>query len=231
MTVACYMRVSSDEQRKRHTIGTQREQLERYANNVALPVAEWYSDDGVSGTIPLDQRPAGTKLIADARAGRIARLLVYKLDRLGRDALVTLSAIDALDQCGVEIVSITQALDLKTPHGRFMAVIDCGVSGYERDTLVERSIDGSARIDRHDFAAAGVVLLLYGDSFTTAQRALIEFTHSNGLTCSCCDLSCATDVAFALYLRDELDSLRGIAPMTLASQEYARAGTVSTSGD
>lgn len=148
MAVCGYLRVSSDEQKKRETIGMQREQIERYALKHELTVGDWYADDGISGTIPIDQRPEGKRLIADARGGRVGRLLVYKLDRLGRDALVTLSAIDALDQCGVEITSITQSFDLKTPHGKFQAVIDCGVSGYERDTIVERSKDGSSRIVR-----------------------------------------------------------------------------------
>lgn len=148
MTIACYLRVSSEEQRKRETIGMQREQLERFALKHDLAIGDWYADDGITGTIPIDQRPEGKRLIADARAGRVRRVLVYKLDRLGRDALVTLGAIDALDQCGVEITSITQNLDLRTPHGKFMAVIDSGVSGYERDTLVERSKDGSARVAR-----------------------------------------------------------------------------------
>lgn len=146
MSTVAYMRVSSEEQKQRQTITTQHEQIERYSLKHEIAVADFYADDGISGTIPIDQRPEGRRLIADARAGKLKRLLVYKLDRLGRDALVTLSAIDALDQCGVEIVSITQNLDLKTPHGKFMAVIDCGVSGYERDTIVERSVDGQRRV-------------------------------------------------------------------------------------
>lgn len=148
MTDVAMMRVSSDEQRQRATIGMQREQIERYALKHDIHISDWYADDGVSGTIPIAQRPAGRRLIADARAGKVRRLFVYKLDRLGRDALVTLSAIDALDSCGVEIVSITQNLDLRTPHGKFMAVIDCGVSGYERDTTIERAVNGNERIAR-----------------------------------------------------------------------------------
>jgi site-specific DNA recombinase len=135
------MRVSSEEQKQRQTITTQHEQIERYSLKHEIAVADYYADDGISGTIPIDQRPEGRRLIADARAGRIKRkLLVYKLDRLGRDALVTLSAIDALDQCGVEIVSITQNLDLKTPHGKF----------HGRDRLRRERLRA-----RHDCRAVG----------------------------------------------------------------------------
>ncbi|MDP9375809.1 MAG: recombinase family protein [Chloroflexota bacterium] len=146
--VAAYLRVSSEEQKQRQTIATQRDYAERHCFKHDIAPVTYYADDGVSGTIPIDQRPDGVRLIRDARAGAFSTLLVYRLDRLGRDALVTLSAIDALERAGVEIVSMTQNLDLKTPHGRFMAVIDCGVAGYERESIIERGVEGSNRVAR-----------------------------------------------------------------------------------
>ncbi|MDP8907836.1 MAG: recombinase family protein [Chloroflexota bacterium] len=145
---AVYLRVSSEEQKQRQTIAMQRDYAERHCLKADIAPVSYYVDDGVSGTIPIDQRPDGLRLVRDARAGAFTTLLVYRLDRLGRDALVTLSAIDALERAGVEIVSMTQNLDLKTPHGRFMAVIDCGVAGYERESIIQRSMDGSNRIAR-----------------------------------------------------------------------------------
>jgi site-specific DNA recombinase len=67
--VALYPRVSSEEQRDRETIEIQEEFLEQYCNLYGLEVAEIYKDDGVSGTIPLHERPEGRRLLEDARAG------------------------------------------------------------------------------------------------------------------------------------------------------------------
>jgi site-specific DNA recombinase len=81
--VAIYLRVSSDDQRDRETILTQREAAERFlAANPQYQVYDWYVDDGVSGTIPMARRPAGARMVADARAGRFSKIIVYRASRL-----------------------------------------------------------------------------------------------------------------------------------------------------
>jgi hypothetical protein len=50
----------------------------------------------------LEDRPAGRDLIRDARLKKFDQLLVYKLDRLGRDAFVILQAVAAFSACGVQ---------------------------------------------------------------------------------------------------------------------------------
>jgi site-specific DNA recombinase len=82
MPVGVYLRVSTEEQRERQSIATQREFGERYCQLHSLAVHRVYADDGVSGTIPLEQRPEGCQILTDARYGRFDQLLVYKLTRL-----------------------------------------------------------------------------------------------------------------------------------------------------
>src|SRR5687768_16137029 len=82
--IALYLRVSSEEQRNRETIEIQSEFLEQYCRLYELEVAHIYEDDGLSGTIPLHERPGGRRLLEDARARKFDAVLVYKLDRLGR---------------------------------------------------------------------------------------------------------------------------------------------------
>ena len=59
--VALYLRVSSEEQRDRETIQVQRAFLEQYRRLYELEVADIYEGDGVSGTIPLHERPEGRR--------------------------------------------------------------------------------------------------------------------------------------------------------------------------
>jgi site-specific DNA recombinase len=60
---AIYLRVSSEEQRDRETILTQRNFAERYCALHEIVPAGWYADDGISGTIALEQRPEGARLL------------------------------------------------------------------------------------------------------------------------------------------------------------------------
>src|SRR5919202_2378967 len=102
--IALYMRVSSEEQRDAGTIQTQREFLGGYARLHGLEVASNYADDGISGTVHLDERPEGHRLLEDARERKFDAALVYKLDRLGRSLLVTVEAHEQLQESGVALI-------------------------------------------------------------------------------------------------------------------------------
>ena len=67
--VALYLRVCSEEQRERQTIQTQQEFLSEYARVMELEVVDTYLDDGVLGTIPLEERSGGRRLLEDAKVG------------------------------------------------------------------------------------------------------------------------------------------------------------------
>jgi len=157
MTAAAYLRVSTEEQRERQSIATQRQFAERWFAQHGIGPVEWYVDDGVSGTLPLEERPDGGRLLADARSRRLEALYVYKVDRLGRDPLVTLQAATDLANAGVLLQSMTEAIDNRTPHGRFSLVMLCGVAGYERDNIIARSIEGTNRLAREGAWLGGIV--------------------------------------------------------------------------
>ena len=120
--VATYERVSSEDQRDRATIRTQTDELaRRLAREPDVELVERYADDGVSGTIPLAERAAGGRLMRDAAAGRIDELWVYKLDRLGRDAVDLLVVRRRCIELGIRIISVVEAepdlLLLRCPGG------------------------------------------------------------------------------------------------------------------
>jgi site-specific DNA recombinase len=157
VTVAAYVRVSTEEQRERQSIETQRQVAERYFAQHDIYAVEWYIDDGVSGTLPMIERPDGRRLMADVRSGRFDTVYVYKVDRLGRDPLVTLQAATDFANAGVAFHSMTESIDNLTPHGRFSLVMLCGVAGFERDNIVARSIEGTNRLAREGAWLGGIV--------------------------------------------------------------------------
>ena len=61
-----YLRKSTDDQAQ--SIGLQQASIERGARQHGYEVIEWFRDEGVSGTIPMDERPGGRKLFEHLRA-------------------------------------------------------------------------------------------------------------------------------------------------------------------
>jgi site-specific DNA recombinase len=143
--VALYLRVSSEEQRERETIDLQRRFLEQYRRLYELEVVDVYEDDGVSGTIPLHERPVGRRLLEDAKEGKYGAVIVKKLDRLGRTLLVIVDAHDRLQEAGVALRSATEPIDTSTPSGRLIFQMLASFAEYDRESIRERTRDGRTR--------------------------------------------------------------------------------------
>jgi site-specific DNA recombinase len=155
--VALYLRVSTEEQRERQSIDTQREFGKKYVDLHQLPVQGEYADDGISGTIPLENRPEGQRILEAARRGEFNQLLVYKLDRLGRDTRLILNAVAELEKYGVRVRSMTEEFDTATATGRLMLTMLSGFAAHERDQIRERSMAGTERLARAGAWLGGIV--------------------------------------------------------------------------
>src|SRR5215208_5717998 len=147
--VALYLRVSSEEQRDRETIELQRDFLEQYCNLHELEVTDVYEDNGVSGTIPVYERPEGRRLLEDAKGGGFGALLVYRLDRLGRSLLVIVDAHNRLEEAGVAMRSGTEPIDTSNPSGRFIFQMLASFADFERESIRERTQAGLHRALRN----------------------------------------------------------------------------------
>lgn len=152
-----YGRVSSEEQADRGTIQNQIDFGNKYCDLHEISIDRWYKDDGVTGTIPLELRPEGSKLLEDAKAGKIELLLIYKLDRLGRSARVILNSVYELEQYGVKIRSMTEPFDTSDASGRFLLNILAAVADLERETILERFNQGANRAARQGKWLGGIV--------------------------------------------------------------------------
>jgi DNA invertase Pin-like site-specific DNA recombinase len=146
--VAIYCRVSSDEQAQAGTTQNQIEFARRYCDLHQLPIAGIYADEGVSGVVPVPDRPAGARLLADARAGRFGTVLVYRIDRLARSTRVLLDTHDALTACGVALRSMTEPFDTSSPLGEFIMTLLGSLAALERATILERMSLGKHRAAR-----------------------------------------------------------------------------------
>ena len=173
MAVGIYSRVSTEEQRERQSIETQREFAERYCALHNLPIHRFYADEGISGTVPVALRPEARRFIEDARLHRFDQLLVYKLDRLGRDARLILNAVDELGGHGVRVRSMTEEFDANTAPGKLMLTMLSGFAAHEREVIRERSVAGTNRVAESGAWMGGIVPFGYRKQGENREARLV----------------------------------------------------------
>jgi site-specific DNA recombinase len=173
MPVAVYARVSTEEQRERQSIETQYEFGDRFCKMYTLPVFRVYGDDGVSGTIPLDRRPLGSQILRDARLGKFDQLLVYKLDRLGRETRLILNAVYDLEKLGVRVRSMTEDFDASSATGKLMLTMLSGFAAHEHAVIRERSLAGTNRVAATGAWLGGIVPFGYRKTGAKATGRLV----------------------------------------------------------
>jgi site-specific DNA recombinase len=171
--VGIYLRVSTEEQRERQSIETQREFGIRYCDLHQLKIAREYADDGILGTVPIEQRPQARQLLADARSGRISQVLIYKLDRLGRETRLILNAVAELEKFGVRVKSMSEEFDTATASGRLMLTMLSGFAAHEREVIRERSIAGTDRMARDGAWLGGIVPFGYRKEGEKSESRLV----------------------------------------------------------
>lgn len=145
--VALYIRVSTQEQAKEgYSIGEQIDRLKKFAEAHDWIVVKIYTDAGHSGANT--DRPALQDLLVDVRAGRLDKVLVYKLDRLSRSQKDTLKLIeDEFLPHNTDFESMSEKLDTSTAQGRLFLGILAAFAQLEREVIKERMSMGiNARI-------------------------------------------------------------------------------------
>lgn len=73
------------------------------------------------------------------------RLVVTRLDRLGRTRVDTLNTMDALRQRGIVVECHHPRLDTSDPAGRLVMAVLADLAEWERDVLIERTREGLAQ--------------------------------------------------------------------------------------
>ncbi|WP_232008051.1 recombinase family protein [Mycobacterium gordonae] len=84
-----------------------------------------------------DDRPGLAALLDYVREGDT--VVVWKLDRLGRNTLHILEMVKALTDRGVTLVSTSDGIDSSTAAGRMMIGVLGSLAEYERELVKERT--------------------------------------------------------------------------------------------
>src|SRR5271170_2713519 len=131
-----YMRVSKAE-------GSQATDLQRDALRKAGVDSSHLYDDAASG-----KRDDRTGLAACLKALRPGdTLVVWKLDRLGRDLRHLVNLVDDLNKRGVGfklLAGHSASIDITSPSGKLIVGIFAALAEFERELIVERTKAGIA---------------------------------------------------------------------------------------
>jgi DNA invertase Pin-like site-specific DNA recombinase len=141
MDAVAYVRVSS----KAQGLVMQKAAIEKAASARGDKIVRWYSDKLSGGTMT---RPGLEKLRAEARAGELARLYVYRLDRLTRSGIRdTLDVVEELRSHGCTIATVADGFDLAGPAAEVVLAVLSWAAKMERLAIGERIASARARVE------------------------------------------------------------------------------------
>ena len=141
MKVYGYCRVSTAEQANGGlSLDQQKQQITGYAMMKGWQVAEFFVEAGVSGSVPLADRPEGQRLLAVLQPGDV--VVAAKLDRAFRSAADALETLEELkkDKIGLHLIDLGGDVCGKG-ISKLVFTILSAVAENERDRIRERVRD------------------------------------------------------------------------------------------
>ena len=99
-----------------------------------------------SGVKSRDTRPQLRQLLKDARLGKFQRVIVYSLDRLGRSVVDVINTINELEEIGVHIFVVKNAIDTSTSQGEIFSQFISIFSQMERDMCLSSQKESIKRL-------------------------------------------------------------------------------------
>lgn len=134
-----YLRVSTDQQAESGLgLDAQREAVDKTAARLGLPLAEVFTDAGLSGALDLESRPSLFAAVQSLKRGDV--LIVAKRDRLGRDLIGVAMIERSITRKGARIVSAAGEGTEGTDAGAMMQrqILDV-FAEYERRLIGQRT--------------------------------------------------------------------------------------------
>jgi site-specific DNA recombinase len=142
-----YPRVSTDEQAESgYSLPTQLEACRKYAHAHGFEVVAEFAED-YTGTVPIENRPEGSKAYAMLAQDEADALIVYRVDRLVRppeegDEWDTPIPIRGLARLGKELHACDRGKLGTNFADLLIAMLDAKTAGDERRKFIERSRRG-----------------------------------------------------------------------------------------
>ena len=139
--VAVYARVSTLDQ----TVDNQLLELRDHCSKMGWEIVKEYADEGLSGTLSRDKRPALNSLIKDAYRKRFDSVVCWDISRIGRSMKELILFLSDMKDRDIGICSVRQGFDTSTSMGEIMFQCVGILSSWEREMIRERTLAGLER--------------------------------------------------------------------------------------
>lgn len=104
----------------------------------SVPCDRIFTDHGVSGVKA--RRPGLDALLAHIMAGDT--VVVFKLDRLGRSVLHLSDLLVRFEEAQIHFCSLSEGVNTTTPGGKLVYHLFSAFAEFQRDIIVENTIEG-----------------------------------------------------------------------------------------
>lgn len=141
--VGVYCRVSTREQvMYGYGIDVQKNKIQGYIDlfDIYPVTVDYFVDEGCSAKDM--QRKEMIRLLEAVKAKDINVIIIYKLDRLSRNVLDVYNFIETLQVYGCNLISVMDNIDIYTANGRMLVGLLAIIAQWERETVIERTMDG-----------------------------------------------------------------------------------------
>lgn len=184
-TARLYVRVSTEKQvREGESLEVQLALLRTRAQAAGFVQITEHIERGVSGSIPLADRPEGANMLAALVPGDV--VFVLKLDRLGRSTSDVTATADVLIKAGIGINSADINGDIsKDATARLLFDVMASFASHERVRIRERILEAKAHAkaagDRHVSGTVPFGFSLIRDRFGKGKHGIEPIAHIHAL--------------------------------------------------
>ena len=136
-----YYRVSSDEQTKNFSLDNQTKSCTEFSQRSGYTVFQAFREEGESAKTADRTELQRMMKFAVAHKKQIARLVIFKVDRLSRKTEDYLAIKAFFKALGISIVSVTEKLE-DTSTGKFLETLLSAVAELDNNARSERTVAG-----------------------------------------------------------------------------------------
>jgi len=141
--VYLYTRVSTLMQMDGYSLDAQKNKMKAFCDYNGYEIAGEYEDAGKSGK-SIEGREAFNRMMDDIRSGKdgVSFVLVFKLSRFGRNAADVLSALQVMQDYGVNLICVEDGIDSSKDAGKLMISVLSAVAEIERENIRVQTMEG-----------------------------------------------------------------------------------------
>lgn len=151
-----YVRYSDHKQDDGFSVEYQMTEIDDFMYRNGMEQPKYHIDQAISGT-KVAGREAFFELVNDVKDGLVDVIVVYKLNRIFRNAYESQKYRKLFKKHGVKLMSVTQQIDEDTSAGRLMTNVLSDIDQYQSETISDHVKSSMREMARQGYFTGGTV--------------------------------------------------------------------------